>query len=307
MLPFEFCQRLAIRRRGNNPAAPASEQTAGAVQHQSSSSTTTIELAAQRVGRCSRATGGSRPGRSATHRHRDVETRAFAGRGVDADRMLEQGAQAFDDGEPEPQPVALVRIRRRDLIEFAENVALLILGNADAAVADLDAQLFAARAGNRARCRPLACSGPRWTPRLSSMRSSRMGSLRTQALLGTTRSASPFSRAAAANVASIALQQICSPGSPDTVALSAPASSLEMSSSALNSSFMLPTASVDPPGDPLALGLIGLVRATARRTGPARAAAGADRGSPRRGSATWRGWRARSWWVRSSTLRSSVA
>ena len=61
------------------------------------------------------------------HRHRDMETRAFAGLGVDADWMLQQSAQAFDNGETQAQAVALNLMGCRDLVKLAENVALLIL------------------------------------------------------------------------------------------------------------------------------------------------------------------------------------
>ena len=92
---------------------------------------------------------------------------------------------------------------------------------------------------------------------MSRMRSSRMASLRTQALQGTMRRRRPFSRAAAANVASMGFKILLT-GKSEMLALSAPASSLEMSSSALNSSFMLATAAVDPCREPVAFGLIRL-------------------------------------------------
>src|SRR5437868_13810082 len=54
--------------------------------------------------------------------------------------MIQQSAQAVDDGEAQSQSVALPAPDRFDLIEFAEDVALLILRNTDSAVADVDAQ-----------------------------------------------------------------------------------------------------------------------------------------------------------------------
>ena len=73
--------------------------------------------------------------------------------------------------------------------------------------------------------------------RLSRIRSSRMASVRTQVLLGTTRRLRPFSRAAAANVVSMRPSRWPT-GNSAMSGASTPASSLEMSSRALNSSFM---------------------------------------------------------------------
>jgi hypothetical protein len=73
------------------------------------------------------------------------------------------------------------------------------------------------------------------------IRSSKMTSLRTQALLATTRNDSPFSRAAPVKVLSIRLR-IWAIGRSVMLVESTPASSLEISRSALNSSFMAATA-----------------------------------------------------------------
>ena len=73
------------------------------------------------------------------------------------------------------------------------------------------------------------------------MRSSSIRSLRTQAELGRTRNRSDFERATGANMLSI-LDSTGSIGNAVTVGSIAPASSLEMSSSVLNSSFMPETA-----------------------------------------------------------------
>ena len=68
---------------------------------------------------------------------------------------------------------------------------------------------------------------------------------------------SPFSRAAAANVVSMRFKILLT-GNSEMLAFSAPASSLEMSSSALNNSFMLATAASIRADEPVALGLIRL-------------------------------------------------
>ena len=68
-----------------------------------------------------------------------------------------------------------------------------------------------------------------------------MASLRTQALLATMRRCRPLSRAAWVNVAAMRFKTRLT-GKSEMLAVMAPASSFEMSSSALNSSFMLATA-----------------------------------------------------------------
>ena len=54
--------------------------------------------------------------------------------------MIKQAAQAVDDREPKAKAAATVLAGGRELVELTEDIALLILGNADAAVADFESQ-----------------------------------------------------------------------------------------------------------------------------------------------------------------------
>src|SRR5258706_12077163 len=58
--------------------------------------------------------------------------------------MLEQPAQAIDDGKAESEAAAACAVGIAELAEFAEDILPLIVGNADAGVPHLDAQRLAA-------------------------------------------------------------------------------------------------------------------------------------------------------------------
>ena len=76
-------------------------------------------------------------------RHRDGKMRAAAGHRVELDRAAEHARHAFDDRQSQAQPArdagALL-----EAMEFDEDVAPLRLGDADAGVIDVDAQVIAA-------------------------------------------------------------------------------------------------------------------------------------------------------------------
>src|SRR5262245_55845746 len=55
--------------------------------------------------------------------------------------MVEKAAQAVDDGKPEPEATTAVSVGTGKPIELAEDAPPLILGDAHAAVADVEAQL----------------------------------------------------------------------------------------------------------------------------------------------------------------------
>ena len=67
------------------------------------------------------------------------------------ERRLEQSGQALDDGQAQAQAFVLVRRERSpavDLVELVEDVRQTGLGDADAAVPDLQHELAAARAAS---------------------------------------------------------------------------------------------------------------------------------------------------------------
>ena len=68
------------------------------------------------------------------------------GREFELHRVAEEFAEPVDDGEAETEPAAAVRPRARQPVELAENAPPLVLGNAGAGIADVDAQLIAAAA-----------------------------------------------------------------------------------------------------------------------------------------------------------------
>ena len=53
--------------------------------------------------------------------------------------MIKETTQAIDDGQAETKPAAAVLRSAVELIELTEDIAALILGDADPAVADIDA------------------------------------------------------------------------------------------------------------------------------------------------------------------------
>src|SRR4051812_24940279 len=55
--------------------------------------------------------------------------------------MIEQTAEPLDDCKAQTETRAAVAFPRSNLVELAENIRSLILGNADTAVPDFDAQL----------------------------------------------------------------------------------------------------------------------------------------------------------------------
>ena len=54
--------------------------------------------------------------------------------------MLQQRAQSIDDRQAESQPLAALVPVRLDPVELGENISPLILGNANAGIANVDAQ-----------------------------------------------------------------------------------------------------------------------------------------------------------------------
>src|SRR6476660_9744810 len=117
--------------------------------------------------------------------------------------MVEKPAQAIDDSEAQSHPAPPLMLGAGELMKLREDVLVLILRNAVPAVPHLDAQLRAApAAANHDPALPTALD-----PRFSRIRSSRMGSLRTQALFDTIRNESPFLRAVAAKVLSVRLSR----------------------------------------------------------------------------------------------------
>src|SRR6185369_7927133 len=60
--------------------------------------------------------------------------------------MAEQAAESVNDGKAEPEPRLAIRSRGRQLVEFAKNAVALILRNADAGIANIEAQLHCAAA-----------------------------------------------------------------------------------------------------------------------------------------------------------------
>src|SRR6185437_3565150 len=71
-------------------------------------------------------------------RNLDAEARALADARSHRDRMIEQAAEAIDDGEPQAQSAAAIAIGVGDLVELVEDVLLLVLRNARPGVPDLD-------------------------------------------------------------------------------------------------------------------------------------------------------------------------
>ena len=126
---------------------------------------------------------------------------------------------------------------------------------------------------------PLTVLATALDTKFSRIRSSRMGSLRTQALFDTIRNESPFLRAVAAKVLSVRLSR-CAIGKSVTAGVSAKASSLEMSSRLLNNSSMAVTAASIARGF-RAVRRPPRARAIGRRTNPRHVMAAASRGSPR--------------------------
>src|SRR6516225_10891033 len=60
--------------------------------------------------------------------------------------MAEQAAEPINDGKAEAQPHLAIRSRGRQLVELAEYALPLILRNAGAGIANIDAQLRSAAA-----------------------------------------------------------------------------------------------------------------------------------------------------------------
>src|SRR6516225_4947359 len=60
--------------------------------------------------------------------------------------MAEQAAEPINDGKAEPEPRLAIRSRGRQLVELAEYALALILRNAGAGIANVDAQLRGAAA-----------------------------------------------------------------------------------------------------------------------------------------------------------------
>ncbi len=171
MIRFGACaveagKRLVIGLGGHDAAAPALEQPAGAIQHQRVVVDHHDELAAQRVGRPSSAQSGrlarvfdARP----HHRHGHVRSASpypdwRRGRSGDPSRAHRRSTIA----RPSPRPSPRSRSVAATAVELAEDVALLILGNADAAVAHLDAQPPGDAPAADDDRRRSTCSGPRW-------------------------------------------------------------------------------------------------------------------------------------------------
>src|SRR5215813_7527927 len=61
-------------------------------------------------------------------------------------RMAQQAAEPINDGKAEPEPRLPIRSRGRQLVELAEYALALILRNAGAGIANIDAQLRGAAA-----------------------------------------------------------------------------------------------------------------------------------------------------------------
>ena len=80
----------------------------------------------------------------ASERYLDGEDRALAWTGLDIDGMAQQIPQALHDGETEAEATAVLAGRIVELMEFREDRAKLLLGDAGAGVPNLNAQLVAA-------------------------------------------------------------------------------------------------------------------------------------------------------------------
>ena len=55
--------------------------------------------------------------------------------------MLQQRAQSIDDCQAKSQPLAALVPIRLDPVELGENISPLVLGNANAGIANIDAQI----------------------------------------------------------------------------------------------------------------------------------------------------------------------
>src|SRR4051794_17619590 len=109
-----------------------------------SSSITTMSLSRAGLAIASRVAGASTVRRTAANGTDYGEARALAWLRHELDRVAEQAAQAVDDGQAEPQSGPLTGKRRVDLVELAEDAAMLALDDADAAVPHLDTHAVAA-------------------------------------------------------------------------------------------------------------------------------------------------------------------
>src|SRR5215831_20766609 len=126
-----------VRRRGSHDAtAPIAQQAAHAVEDKHIVIDHEYEFAPGRIDFDLRRLrlGDLRPG--GRHRHRDGKSRTLANGGDQLDGMAEQSAQAVHDSEAEAETA--LGIASSEAVEFAEDIAPLVVGNSRPAVPDFD-------------------------------------------------------------------------------------------------------------------------------------------------------------------------
>ena len=154
----QTCKSFAHRCDADYLASPTCQQLAGAVQDQAVVVDHDDDLAGHRISRYPEAAHGQvclPSGRR--QRHREHEARALAHFRPYLDRMVEQPAQALDDGQSKTQSARSCLTWPCQPSELAKDCLLLVFGDADAAVHDLDAAGGPHAAGSRRPRRRAPC------------------------------------------------------------------------------------------------------------------------------------------------------
>ena len=261
------------------------------VPSSASASSSMITMSLPRSGSGAAAPEAAAIAGASTRRHlryRDREARALPERRGEGDGVLQHGAQAFDDGQSQPQPGLAAPLRRRNLVELAEDAALLIRRNADPAVAHIDAQ--------RVPDAPAADDDP-----ASRRVAHGVGDEVEQDLLEQDGIAAD--PRAACNHAQVQALVARSLGERRADAVQHPADGkfgdvgahgagieLRDVEQRVEQLVHVGDGGVDAHRETVAFGLDPSRSAAAQRTGSRRATAAAGRGSPPPGSATWTGW-----------------